>query len=46
MEENDLKLAGLGLPIAKEIIERQNGELRLLSSDDNGSVFRVILNIG
>ncbi len=46
MEENDLKLAGLGLPIAKEIIERQNGELILLSSGGNGSVFRVIVNIG
>jgi signal transduction histidine kinase len=45
LDESQTKLSGLGLSIANEIIQRQNGKLELLSSGKNGSTFRVTFKI-
>lgn len=36
---------GLGLAISKKIIEQHKGEIRLLQSNDSGSVFEIILPV-
>nr|MBP7497677.1 response regulator [Bacteroidales bacterium] len=37
------KGAGLGLPIAKELVQLMNGDIQVVSEPDKGSVFTIIL---
>ncbi|HSD63796.1 MAG TPA: PAS domain S-box protein [Ignavibacteriaceae bacterium] len=38
--------AGFGLPIAKNIVEKHNGQLKLLSSKPGETIFEIILPMG
>lgn len=37
--QNDGKSFGLGLAITKEMVDKLNGEIKVLSNKDNGTIF-------
>lgn len=39
--QNDGKSFGLGLTITKEMVDKLNGEIKILSNKDNGTIFSV-----
>ena len=39
--QNDGKSFGLGLAITKEMVDKLNGEIKILSNKDNGTIFSV-----
>lgn len=39
--QNDGKSFGLGLAITKEMVDKLNGEIKILSNKDNGTIFLV-----